>query len=180
MPVIEVSGRGYPVDLVYQTLAGDGEREDRGGRDLYQGIADAVRRLGRSKPLVFLNACETARVTKEKGLDRLALVGMSCQTSIGPVMWHRKIGKVGKYAPNTDKDTTILGEGQWQWLEEQLKKPAELRLVVSSTQVIPDQKGMDEWGAFPRERQRLFDLPRSSWAPRFRTPRATARRAFAT
>ncbi len=33
---------------------------------------------------------------KEKGLDRLALVGMSCQTSIGPVMWHRKIGKVGK------------------------------------------------------------------------------------
>ena len=33
---------------------------------------------------------------REMGLDRLALVGMSCQTSIGPVMWHRKIGKVGK------------------------------------------------------------------------------------
>jgi coenzyme F420 hydrogenase subunit beta len=32
----------------------------------------------------------------EKGLSSLALVGMSCQTSIGPVMWHRKVGKAGK------------------------------------------------------------------------------------
>ncbi len=32
----------------------------------------------------------------EQGLSSLALVGMSCQTSIGPVMWHRKIGKVSK------------------------------------------------------------------------------------
>ncbi len=32
----------------------------------------------------------------EKGLESLALVGMSCQTSIGPVMWHRKVGKVSK------------------------------------------------------------------------------------
>lgn len=32
----------------------------------------------------------------EKGLKNLALVGMSCQTSIAPVMWSRKIGKVGK------------------------------------------------------------------------------------
>jgi coenzyme F420 hydrogenase subunit beta len=30
------------------------------------------------------------------GLEALALVGMSCQASIGPVMWHRKVGKVGK------------------------------------------------------------------------------------
>ena len=33
---------------------------------------------------------------KERGLERLALVGMSCQTSVAPVMWHRKIGKVSK------------------------------------------------------------------------------------
>jgi coenzyme F420 hydrogenase subunit beta len=32
----------------------------------------------------------------DRGLKNLALVGMSCQTSIGPVMWHRKVGKVGK------------------------------------------------------------------------------------
>ncbi|MCC6435923.1 MAG: Coenzyme F420 hydrogenase/dehydrogenase, beta subunit C-terminal domain [Acidimicrobiales bacterium] len=32
----------------------------------------------------------------EKGLKDLALVGMSCQTSIAPVMWTRKIGKVSR------------------------------------------------------------------------------------
>ncbi len=33
---------------------------------------------------------------KERGLKNLALVGMSCQTSIAPVMWSRKVGKVSK------------------------------------------------------------------------------------
>lgn len=70
----------------------------------------------------------------------------------------KAIGKVGKYLPRSEPSATLLGEAQWQWLEKQLKKPAELRLIVSSTQVIADQKGMDEWGVFPRERQRLFDL----------------------
>ena len=32
----------------------------------------------------------------ERGLSRLALVGMSCQSSIAPVMWNRKIGKISK------------------------------------------------------------------------------------
>ncbi len=36
------------------------------------------------------------RDAAERGLSSLALVGMSCQTSIGPVMWHRKVGKVSK------------------------------------------------------------------------------------
>lgn len=33
---------------------------------------------------------------KEKGLSKLALVGMGCQTSSPPVMWDRKAGKVSK------------------------------------------------------------------------------------
>jgi coenzyme F420 hydrogenase subunit beta len=33
---------------------------------------------------------------EERGLSRLALVGMSCMTSSPPVMWHRKVGKAGK------------------------------------------------------------------------------------
>jgi coenzyme F420 hydrogenase subunit beta len=32
----------------------------------------------------------------ERGLKKLALVGMSCQSSVPPVMWHRKAGKVSK------------------------------------------------------------------------------------
>lgn len=33
---------------------------------------------------------------KERGLENLALVGMACQASVAPVMWHRKVGKVSK------------------------------------------------------------------------------------
>ena len=69
-----------------------------------------------------------------------------------------KAGKVGGYIPDTHPAKTHLGEEQWAWLEEELKKAAEVRLLASSTQVIPNQKGMDEWGNFPLERQRLFDL----------------------
>jgi coenzyme F420 hydrogenase subunit beta len=32
----------------------------------------------------------------EKGLSKLALVGMSCQSSVPPVMWSRKVGKISK------------------------------------------------------------------------------------
>ena len=76
----------------------------------------------------------------------------------------KAIGKVGKYLPNDDKSATLLGEAQWQWLGQQLKQPAELRLIVSSTQIVANEKGMDEWGAFPHERQRLFDLIKTTRA----------------
>ncbi len=36
------------------------------------------------------------RQAKEEGLNRLALVGMGCQTSSPPTMWDRKAGKVSK------------------------------------------------------------------------------------
>ena len=67
-------------------------------------------------------------------------------------------GKVGGYLPDDDPVKTHLGEEQWAWFEAELKKPAELRLICSSTQVIPNQKGMDEWGNFPHERKRLLEL----------------------
>jgi alkaline phosphatase D len=67
-------------------------------------------------------------------------------------------GSLGKYAQHPDPAARLLGEPQWVWLETQLKKPAEIRLIASSTQIVADQKGMDEWGNYPLERKRLFDL----------------------
>jgi alkaline phosphatase D len=69
---------------------------------------------------------------------------------------------VGWYVPQTDPDTTILGSAQWAWLEKQLRKPAEWRIIVSSIQVIADEKGMESWGNFPHERKRLYQLIRST------------------
>jgi len=67
-------------------------------------------------------------------------------------------GSLGKFAPNPDPEATLIGGAQWAWLEEQLRQPAEIRFIASSTQIVADQKGMDEWGNYPHERQRLFDL----------------------
>ena len=33
---------------------------------------------------------------RERGFEKLALVGMSCQSSVPPVMWHRRAGKAGR------------------------------------------------------------------------------------
>ncbi|MSR60623.1 MAG: alkaline phosphatase family protein [Planctomycetaceae bacterium] len=70
----------------------------------------------------------------------------------------KKLNLVGWYVPNRDPETTILGAEQWKWLEAQLKEPAEVRIIASSIQVIADEKGMESWGNFPHERQRLYDL----------------------
>jgi len=75
-----------------------------------------------------------------------------------------KAGKVGGYLPDDDPGKTLLGPVQWVWLEDQLKKPAEVRLIASSIQIIPDEKGMDEWGNFPLERKKLFELIGSTGA----------------
>jgi alkaline phosphatase D len=60
--------------------------------------------------------------------------------------------------PNADLEATMLGESQWQWLASELSRPAALRLIVSSIQVIPDQHCFEKWANFPRQRHRLLEL----------------------
>lgn len=69
-------------------------------------------------------------------------------------------GVTGKerYIPSDDAEQTVLGEEQWAWLEAELREPADLRLVVSSIQVLPTVHGWEAWDKLPAERQRLFDL----------------------
>jgi alkaline phosphatase D len=64
----------------------------------------------------------------------------------------------GPYAANDDPNTTVLGEAQWEWLEQQLRVPARLRIIASSIQVISNEHWWEKWGNFPHERQRLFQL----------------------
>lgn len=68
------------------------------------------------------------------------------------------VGSMANYLPNASVDVTLLGDAQWRWLGEQLKLPAEIRVIASSTQVVADKKRMDEWGNYPLERQRLLEM----------------------
>ena len=87
-PVIEVSGRGYPVDMVYRPLAGEDDGVSRRDRDLYQGIADAAVQLGGIDPLgdilVFLSG---EREIREAGdfLQRHSLRSGPAGTEILPL-----------------------------------------------------------------------------------------------
>ena len=70
--------------------------------------------------------------------------------------------KVGRYLPDAESDSSMLGEEQWAWLAEQLKKPAELRLLVSGIQVLALDHGWEKWGNLPKERKKLLDLIRDT------------------
>jgi alkaline phosphatase D len=63
-----------------------------------------------------------------------------------------------RYLPDADATKTMLGAAQWKWLEEQLRQPADVRIVVSGIQVVVEGHGWERWGNFPSERQRLYQL----------------------
>ncbi|MFA6141456.1 MAG: alkaline phosphatase D family protein [Hyphomicrobium sp.] len=64
----------------------------------------------------------------------------------------------GRYEPDPDPSKTILGPAQWAWLEAELAKPADLRIIASSIQVLSEGHGWERWGNFPVERDRLLRL----------------------
>jgi alkaline phosphatase D len=73
-------------------------------------------------------------------------------------------GIPGNYLPSTDPAATVLGADQWRWLESVLRPPADVRVIVSSIQVLPDDHRFEKWGNFPAERRRLLALIRATGA----------------
>ncbi|TWU31825.1 alkaline phosphatase D family protein [Novipirellula artificiosorum] len=69
-----------------------------------------------------------------------------------------------RYLPNPDAAVTMLGDAQWTWLEEQLRKPAGVRIIASSIQVINEDHDSEHWSQLPHERERLFKLIRDTEA----------------
>jgi len=72
--------------------------------------------------------------------------------------------RVGRYIPSRDPRQSMLGEDQWQWLEGELKQPADLRILISSIQVVPEDHLWEKWQNMPLERRRLFSLIRDTKA----------------
>jgi len=61
------------------------------------------------------------------------------------------------YAPNLEG--SILGTAQWQWLEDEIKNStAEIHIIASSIQAIPEEHRFEKWDNFPNQRKKLFDL----------------------
>ncbi len=68
------------------------------------------------------------------------------------------------YIPHTSADSTLLGDAQWQWLENELKKPADLRLIASGSQFSIEYNGYEAWANFPHEQKRMLELIKKTTA----------------
>jgi len=69
----------------------------------------------------------------------------------------RSLIKGMRYEKNKEGD--ILGEAQWKWLENELtNSDAQIHLIASGIQVLPEEHGYEKWANFPKARQRFLDL----------------------
>jgi len=95
---------------------------------------------------------------------RVQIILLDTRYSRSPLKRGNFSEDVGRYVPDPDPAKTILGAEQWIWLEEQLRVPAEIRLLVSGVQIIAEGHHWETWANLPLERQRLFELIRKTGA----------------
>jgi alkaline phosphatase D len=70
---------------------------------------------------------------------------------------HLEMDSTKAYIPNTTG--SVLGETQWEWLEQELnKKDAVITVIGSGIQFISEEHPFEKWQNFPNERKRFFDL----------------------
>jgi len=119
--------------------------------ETYWGSSDEVK----SRPGIY-----ESRIIGPKGkrVQFIILDGRFFRSDLASMTYRDPNPTLGWYIPNMDPDATILGQAQWDWLAQQLEKPAELRFIISSTQVITDAHNFEGWTNFPKERDRLYAL----------------------
>jgi len=80
------------------------------------------------------------------------------QVTLGAYNIGRIAKNMGPFKPIEDPAAVLLGEPQWSWLEEQLGEPADVRIIASSIQLLPEFTGWESWANFPHERKRLLAM----------------------
>ena len=71
-----------------------------------------------------------------------------------------EFNKEGKerYVKDFDPDKTLLGKKQWQWLKDKLNEDSDIKIILSSLQILSLGHGWESWDKLPLERERLFNL----------------------
>lgn len=119
--------------------------------ETFWGSSDAVK----ARPGVY-----ESRITGPVG-SRVQVILLDTRyfrSDLARAPWSKDRPPLGGYIPDASADKTMLGAEQWAWLAQELAKPAELRILVSSTQVITTAHQFEGWTNFPAERTRLLDL----------------------
>jgi len=164
----------------YQTLRkncpmlGIWDDHDYGKNDA--GVEYAKKEESQQLLLDFFDLPKDSPLRKQKGVYQSAVYGPEgkrVQVIMLDGRYFRSPMRRGKREPGmtytpyiavNDPEATMLGDEQWKWLAEQLKVPAEIRLLVSGIQVVPEDHGFEKWMNFPLEREKLYKVLNDSKA----------------
>ena len=67
-------------------------------------------------------------------------------------------GGFRSYKINNNDEATILGTSQWSWLNEIIKKDADLIILMTSIQLLATNHAYEKWSLFPNERKKMLEL----------------------
>ena len=106
--------------------------------------------------------------TFSDGKKTLQVILLDTRTFRDPLKRNSKTNNLdGKFKNAYQPDTTnktILGNAQWQWLENTLKQNADLRIICSSIQFGHEYNGWESWTNFPNEQNKMAELIRKTKA----------------
>ncbi|MDF1823081.1 MAG: alkaline phosphatase D family protein [Verrucomicrobiales bacterium] len=94
--------------------------------------------------------------------ERLQIILLDTRYFRGPLVELPERSPQGPYDRNNDLSATVLGEAQWSWLEKTLTEPADVRIIMSSIQFLPQDHRWERWENLPHERKRFLEFLKSA------------------
>ena len=99
------------------------------------------------------------KMVKKNGL-KIHLIFLDNRTFKSEWKLTDEFNKEGKerYVEDFNPEKTLLGEKQWSWLKDKLKVDSNIKIILSSLQILSLGHGWESWDKFPLERSRIFNL----------------------
>ncbi|GHA77910.1 alkaline phosphatase D family protein [Pontibacter akesuensis] len=151
---------GYQQLLQSTPITGTWDDHDFGYNDA--GKEFEKKAQSQQKFLDFMGVPADAPVREQEGVYRTYTIGegnRKVKIFLLDVRYHRdEFNKLfDLYLPNYGGD--VLGEAQWQWLERELENSdAQINIIASGMQILPNGLAYSSWSAFPNARERLLNL----------------------
>ena len=99
------------------------------------------------------------KMVKKNGL-KIHLIFLDNRTFKSEWKLTDEFNKEGKerYVEDFNPEKTLLGKKQWSWLKDKLKVDSNIKIILSSLQILSLGHGWESWDKFPLERSRFFNL----------------------
>ena len=160
---LQLENPGYQQLLQTSPIIGIWDDHDYGVNDGGKGFPK--KKESKTLMLDFLGVSAKAPVRQREGAYQAYTVGPAGKKVKIILLDARYFRDVLENNPTknpryfVNKDGDILGEAQWQWLEKELKNSdAQINLIASGIQFIPEEHAFEKWANFPKAHQRIMDL----------------------